>query len=102
MYGIPRINSFRIYLGWGAKEFVMEIKTKLGAKAMGFRALENNEGLNPNVAKVEDAVASRRPRVKSASGGSPTVRLRRSNAEDAVFLQRRICDIGFPALLGRS
>ena len=34
-----------LYLtGVGDKEFVMETKAKLGAKAMGRRALENNEG----------------------------------------------------------
>ena len=33
-----------LYLtGVGDKEFVMETKAKLGAKAMGRRALENNE-----------------------------------------------------------
>ena len=34
-----------LYLtGVGDKEFVMQTKAKLGAKAMGRRALENNEG----------------------------------------------------------
>jgi hypothetical protein len=34
-----------LYLtGVGDKEFVMETKAKLGAKATGRRALENNEG----------------------------------------------------------
>jgi len=33
-----------LYLtGVGDKEFVLETKTKLGAKAMGRKALENNE-----------------------------------------------------------
>jgi hypothetical protein len=37
--------------------------------------------------------------MKSATAGSPAVRLYRSNTEDAVFLQRRIFDIGFSRCL---
>ena len=37
-----RIPAERIAVG--DKEFMIEIKAKLGAKAMGRRALENNEG----------------------------------------------------------
>ena len=44
MIGLARPLKLLEYLSVGDKEFVMETKAKLGAKAIGRGVLENNEG----------------------------------------------------------